>query len=358
MHPPTTTHPRVDEPITIDGSQGEGGGQMLRSSLSLAALLGRELQIERIRAGRRKPGLLRQHLTAVRAAKELTEAEAEGDALGSSRLRFRPRTLLGGSHRFAIGSAGSASLVCQTVLPIALRAPTASALRFEGGTHNSMAPPFEFLSRVFLPLLGRVGFKAEATLFEHGFYPAGGGAFELRVTPSGESEGEPNQPLELLDAAPIVSRRAHAIAARLPKHVLSRELAVLEEAFGLEREERRSTLVRSAGPGNIVSLELERADGTRELFTAFGEKGRKAEEVASDVVAEAKRYLEVDAPVGEHLADQLLIPLLLVGGRYRTGALSSHAETNIMLLRSVLGAEAVSVEREGRHTLVEVNRCL
>lgn len=174
--------------MRIDGSMGEGGGQMLRSSLSLAALMGRELVIERIRAGRRKPGLLRQHLTAVHAMAELTAAEVQGAELGSQSLRFRPRTLVGGQHRFAVGSAGSASLVCQTVLPVALRASEPSELRFEGGTHNPMAPPFEFLSRVFLPVLGRMGFRLEASLHAHGFYPAGGGAFTLHVTPAERTE--------------------------------------------------------------------------------------------------------------------------------------------------------------------------
>ena len=169
--------------LTIDGSQGEGGGQILRTSLALAAVTGTPFSIEKIRAGREKPGLLRQHLTAVKAAAEICAASVAGAEMGSSALTFRPGPAKAGEYAFSVGTAGSATLVLQTVLPALMIASAPSSLVLEGGTHNPGAPPFEFLEKCLLPLLNRMGPTIVAKLERPGFYPAGGGRFTVEISP-------------------------------------------------------------------------------------------------------------------------------------------------------------------------------
>ena len=161
--------------IQIDGSQGEGGGQIVRSSLALAMVTGNGVAIEKLRAGREKPGLMRQHLTAVHAAAEICQAQVTGNAIGSSSLTFQPGRVIPGEYKFSVGTAGSATLVLQTVLPPPLIADGPSRVILEGGTHNPWAPPFDFLSRAYLPLVNRMGPSVTATMDRPGFYPAGGG---------------------------------------------------------------------------------------------------------------------------------------------------------------------------------------
>jgi RNA 3'-terminal phosphate cyclase (ATP) len=312
----------VTNPIYIDGSQGEGGGQILRSSLSLAALTGTPVRIGRIRAGRAKPGLLRQHLTCVRAIAEITGAEVRGAALGSRDLTVVPGPVRAGDYRFAVGSAGSAGLVFQTVLWPLLRADGRSRVVFEGGTHNPWSPPFDFLDLCFLPLLRRMGVRIEARLERHGFYPAGGGRFVVDLEPAAELA-----PLELLDAGPITGKRASAVVAHLPKSIGDRELRVARKRLGIAGDVVETT--SSPGPGNVFFIVIERAEIT-EVITGFGDKGVKAEVVARRAVKETAGYLASGAPVGEHLADQLIIPLALAGGgAFRTAGLSMHTRTNI-----------------------------
>src|SRR5262245_57066518 len=170
--------------LTIDGSHGEGGGQILRSSLALSMVTGTPFRIENIRAKRKKPGLMRQHLTAVNAARQVSSAGVDGAAIGSTELVFHPGTVRPGDYQFAVGTAGSTTLVLQTVLPALLCAGGSSRLSFEGGTHNPFAPPFDFLERAFLPLMNRMGPKVAATLERPGFYPAGGGRFTVTIEAS------------------------------------------------------------------------------------------------------------------------------------------------------------------------------
>ena len=313
--------------IEIDGSQGEGGGQILRSALALSLVTGRPFRLHRIRARRVKPGLLRQHLTAVRAATTIGAAEVTGDELGSTELVFLPGPVQHGEYSFAVGSAGSVTLVLQTVLWPLLLAPGDSRLVFEGGTHNAMAPPFEFIAEVFLPLLRRMGAKVDAQLIRHGFYPAGGGSFVVNV-----AGGHPLRPLQLFERGPVLRRKARALLAHLPKSIGDRELRVVRNELGLERDEVRVVEVDSSGPGNALLVWIEAEHGT-ELFCAFGERRVSAEQVAARVVAEVRAHLESGAPVGPHLADQLLLPLALVGsGGYHTYALTQHTLTNMEIL--------------------------
>lgn len=327
--------------LTIDGSQGEGGGQILRTSLALALVTRAPVRITHIRQGRPKPGLLRQHLAAVRAAAKVGSAEVSGAELLSQEVLFRPSALVPGEHRFAIGSAGSTSLVLQTVLPALLLADAPSTLVLEGGTHNPHAPPFPHLQRAFLPLLSKMGPSVRATLERAGFYPAGGGRLVVEITPAGLLSR-----LDLLERGEVRRVSAMATVANLPSSIALRELVAARIILGGADEAFRPEILRDvAGPGNLISVIVESAHLT-EVFTAFGERGVRAEIIGERAALEAKAYLDTGVPVGEHLADQLLLPMALAGGgAFRTLSPSSHTTTQIKLLRQILGIR-VSVEQE------------
>ena len=329
--------------LTIDGSMGEGGGQILRSSLALSLSSSTPFRITNIRRGRQKPGLMRQHLTAVRAAAEISGAEISGDAIGSTELVFRPGTVRGGDHRFATGGAGSTTLVFQTILyPLLLATDVPSTLRFEGGTHNPMAPPFDFIERSFLPLLARMGAPVPVELERCGFYPAGGGAWSASLAPVRALTH-----LSLLERGAIRERSARALVAQIPGAVAVRELDTLAGALAWDRAWCRPlVLERAHGPGNAVVATVE-SEHVTEVFTGFGERGVSAENVANGVVKEVRRYLDAEVPVFEHLADQLLLPMALgAGGEFRTVALSEHARTQITLLGLFLATRVEVVEEK------------
>jgi RNA 3'-terminal phosphate cyclase (ATP) len=310
--------------IRIDGSKGEGGGQVLRTSLALSLVTGTPFQMVNIRAGRKKPGLLRQHLTAVKAATEVGAAEVSGAELGSRELTFKPRALAPGNYFFSVGTAGSATLVLQTVLPALMVASGPSTLMLEGGTHNPAAPPFDFLQKAYLPLVRRMGPKVEAVLERHGFFPAGGGKLRVSVEPA------PLKPLTLMERGAVKRRMATALIAMIPFDVAKRELATVEQVLKWKPTELRGEeLKRSLGPGNVLTLEVE-SEHVTEVFTGFGERGVRAEEVAETVSGKVKRYLDAEVPVGEHLCDQLLLLLAMAkGGMFRTLPLDGHALTQL-----------------------------
>ncbi len=321
--------------IVIDGSQGEGGGQILRSSLALSLVTGQPFRIEKIRAGRKKPGLMRQHLTAVEAAAAVGDAQLEGAGIGSQMLVFRPGGIKAGKYHFAIGTAGSCTLVLQTILPALLTADGPSEVILEGGTHNPYAPPFDFLARAFLPLIGRMGPKVSVHLERPGFYPAGGGKFTVSIKPSAGL-----QRLDLSERGETFKRKATAMLAHLPHHIGERELKVVREMLGWSEVCCSiEDAALSPGPGNILCLEIE-SEHCTEVFTGFGELGVSAEKVAKDTVRQAEEYLLANVPVGPHLADQLLLPLALAGGgSFRTLAPTAHLTTNADVIRLFLPIE-------------------
>ena len=337
--------------ITIDGSFGEGGGQILRTSLGLSLVTGKPFRIVKIRAGRKQPGLLRQHLTAVTAAARVGCAEVTGASIGSTELTFSPQRILSGNYQFAVGTAGSATLVLQTVLPALLVADAPSTLTLEGGTHNPFAPPFDFLARSFLPLINLMGASVAAELERPGFYPAGGGKFQVTITPSGGRL----QPLDLIERGDILNRQARAIVANLPIHIARRELSVIASKMSwkepwLEAE----TVDNSAGPGNIVMIEIASSHVT-EIFTGFGQRGLRAEAVAEQAVKGARQYLKTSAFAGEHLADQLVVPLAIAGGGSFTAVrLSRHMTTNVEIVRSFLDIAVETTMLEDRTWKVEM----
>jgi RNA 3'-terminal phosphate cyclase (ATP) len=337
--------------ISIDGSRGEGGGQVLRTALALSLATRTPFCIENIRAKRKKPGLLRQHLTAVHAATAVGRARVEGDVLGSPALSFDPTCVAPGEYRFAVGTAGSAMLVLQTILPPLLVAEAPSTVVVEGGTHNPAAPPFDFLDRVFLPTIERIGAKVTRTLERAGFYPAGGGRLVAAIDPAGALEE-----LVLLERGEITRRSIRVLLANLPRHIAEREIAVSLKLLNWNESFSAIERVDAAGPGNAVLIEIESEHG-RELCTAFGETGVVAEAVADKAVREARRYLAAGVPVGCHLADQLL-PVMALGrgGAFRTLEPTQHTKTNAEIVRMFTGA-AIAFAEEGRDVVrVEVEK--
>lgn len=335
--------------IRIDGAHGEGGGQMVRSSLALALVTGQPVLIENIRARRKKPGLQRQHLTAVTAAAEIGRARIEGAEIGSSRLVFEPHEVRPGDYHFDVGSAGSTGLVLETILPALVLAAGPSRVTLEGGTHNPLAPPFEFLAHAYLPLVERLGPRVTALLERPGFYPAGGGRATVSIQPAERLAG-----LELLDRGPTLDRQVRAVVANLPRHIAQRECHTILGLSGWNPGQFRAEEARGArGPGNVVLIELHSQHVT-EVFAAFGQRGVPAERVASLAWSEAADYLRSGAPVGPHLADQLMLPLAIAAGLYgatsvyRTMPLTPHSTTHLDLVQRFLKISAqVEPQRDG-----------
>ena len=335
--------------IRIDGSFGEGGGQILRTSLSLSLATGKPFRIEKIRAGRERPGLLRQHLTAVLAAAEVCGADVQGATLGSTELTFSPGNVRAGEYKFSVGTAGSGTLVFQTVLPALMLASEPSRLVIEGGTHNSAAPPFDFLARTFLPLLERMGPKVQLQFERYGFYPAGGGRFCAEIHPVNTLNG-----IQIGQRGEITTRRAIAVVANLPRHIAQREVETVgkmlnwgPEAFSVQESRN------SAGPGNIVMIEIGSNEVT-ETFSAFGQVALAAEKVASIAAREAREYLVSRAAAGEHSTDQILLPLALAGeGSFTAQKINMHARTNVTVISEFLPIRFQTRE-EDEFTRVEV----
>jgi RNA 3'-terminal phosphate cyclase (ATP) len=329
--------------IELDGAAGEGGGQILRSALTLAMITGQPFRIQNIRANRARPGLMRQHLVAVQAALQVCRGEAVGAVLGSRELTFVPGRIEGGDYAFAIGTAGSCTLVLQTVLPALLKAETPSTLRLAGGTHNPLAPPVQFLQRAWCPRVAEMGAHIDIRLQRFGFYPAGGGVVEARVEPCAEL-----QPRTWMTRGERRAGYAEAFVARVPESVARRELECVGRALHWNDDQ---LLVRSLpvdqGPGNALMLTLEYEYAT-EVFTAFGEKSVTAEQVAGQAVQRARQYLASQAAFGEYLADQMMLPLAMAGGGgFTLDEVSMHARTNAQMIKTFLPVRFSFTRQDG-----------
>jgi RNA 3'-terminal phosphate cyclase (ATP) len=314
-----------------------GGGQILRSALSLSAITGQAFRMTGIRAKRPKPGLMRQHLTCVRAAAEICEGTIDGAEIGSVELVFSPGTIRGGDYAFAIGTGGSTTLVLQTLLPALLHAGTASTVRIEGGTHNPMAPPFDFIEQCFLPALGRMGAKASVTLERPGFMQAGGGLLCAAIEPVKKWKK-----LKLTERGERIGTFGRVFHAHLPREIADREIRAAGKIldwpvneFGVEDAKD------SAGPGNAILLGARFAK-VCEISSGIACMGRSAESVGAAAAKGLRSYLASSAPVGVHLADQLLLPMALCGsGLFHTLAITKHMETNIALIEQFLPVKFV-----------------
>jgi RNA 3'-terminal phosphate cyclase (ATP) len=314
--------------IDLDGSTGEGGGQVLRSALTLSMITGQPFRIRKIRARRSKPGLLRQHLVAVQASARISGALVTGADVGSQELTFVPKQIRSGEYQFAIGTAGSCTLVLQTILPALLYGDAPSTIRISGGTHNPMAPPVQFLQRAYCRVLASMGARVDIELLRSGFYPAGGGVVVASIAPCAAL-----QPIELLARGQRLAGYAESILAGVPSSVARRELECIGAGLDWSGPQLRTcSLPAEQGPGNALLVTLEHEHVT-EVFAAFGGKMVRAEAVANSVLEDTRRYIASAAVVGEHLADQIMLPLALAGaGRFSIERVSQHAITNAEII--------------------------
>lgn len=335
--------------IELDGASGEGGGQILRSALSLSMITGQPFRIDNIRANRSKPGLMRQHLMAVHSAARISGAAVSHAEVGSTTLTFSPNTIKAGDYEFAIGTAGSCTLVLQTLIPALLCADGPSTIRITGGTHNPMAPPAQFLQRAYCRALAAMGAQVGIEIERSGFYPAGGGVLRASIKPCREMKR-----IELIERGAARDAFAEAIVAAIPGSVATRELAAVGAGMGWDESKLLVRgLAADQGPGNALLITLDYEHVT-EVFSGIGEKGRAAEAVAEHALREARQYLASDAAVGEHLADQLMLPMAIAGGGVFTASvISQHAITNAETIARFLPVQVVFDRREN-HTVCRV----
>lgn len=332
------------EVLTINGSQGEGGGQILRTSLSLSMCLDVPIRIENIRAGRQKPGLLRQHLTCVRAAQEICAAKVKGDELRSDYIKFDPGKIKHGKYRFAIGTAGSTTLVFQTILPALLLADDDSEVQLEGGTHNQSAPSYEYIKGCFLKSVETLGVNVEHELHRYGFYPNGGGEWQAKIRPA-----KPGERIKLLERGEPVARNATTFTAKIPQHVSQRELHQVVKKLRWNLSDLQAVEVESFGPGNLVSLQTSFKNSI-EQCESVAQLNVRAERVADKAIKQLQRFINSKAVVGEYLADQLLLPMVLLsGGSFVTYELSRHVKTNIDVINQFIDS-AITIEEIDRNT--------
>ena len=316
--------------IELDASFGEGGGQILRSALTLSVISGAGVRLSNIRVRRAQPGLKAQHLAAVRAAAEISGARVEGARVGSQSLQFEPGALHGGNYRFDIGTAGSVCLLLQTVLvPLSLAAEP-SRLTLTGGTHVPWSPCYEFVSRSWLPTLHRLGFRAETVLERAGFYPRGGAVVRAAIEPVAAIT-----PLSLTRRGRLLAIRGVSAVARLPSGIAERQRKRSLERLtflGVPVEIELRTVVADS-PGTFVFLCAEYEEA-RCAFSALGARGKPAERVADEACDELVAHLEQPGAVEPHLADQLLVPLTFAAGvsEFSTSRVSQHLVTNAELL--------------------------
>ena len=340
----TTTMSKL---IQIDGR--EGGGQILRTALSLSLATGQPFRMTGIRAGRPRPGLMRQHLTCVRASEEISDGCADGAEPGSTELVFRPGKPRGGNWNFSIGTAGSVHLLLQTLLPALLAGGHAAELRLEGGTHNPMAPPAEFITHVWLPLLERMGADISYDLCETGFAPAGGGIIDVKV---GALSGW--KQITLLERGELLDQRLRVIRRGVSNTIAERMFKEAGRTLGWEDHE---DIELTGGPGQGIVCQAEiRFEHVAECVTNFGERGVSSESIARRTAKAMNDYLGCGVPVGRHLADQLLLPMALAGGgEFLTMHPDDHFLTNREVIETFLPVKIrTHVEEHGRWRVVVI----
>lgn len=346
--------------IEIDGSILEGGGQILRTAVCLSALTRKPLRIYNIRAKRDKPGLRPQHLTAVASVAELTEAEVEGLKVDSKKVEFTPRDLRSGSFQFDIGTAGSSTLLLQSLLPVAAYAPGEVSMEIRGGTNNPLAPPIDYLQRVLLPMLGQMGFQGRIELVRRGFYPRGGGGLVAEVQPVKRL-----RPIRLLEFGEVRGIRGLSYSSRLPRHIVERMAKSVEDRLRkwggndmtISLESLQTGEAECAmDPGCGIILVAELSNGALLGADRLGEIGKRAETVGLEAAEDLIQQLERRAPVDRHLGDQLILWMGLAEGSsaIKVSELSLHTVTCIEVCKSFL---EVKFEVQGRVGDVATVRC-
>ncbi len=337
----------MDTMIHIDGSFGEGGGQILRTALALSCILRKPIHIFNIRKGRKRPGLMPQHLMCVRALKEITEAQTRGDSRGSTELYFSPQRIRPGSYSFDIGTAGSVTLLLQALLPVLLFSNTPSTVEIKGGTHVPFSPPFDYFKEVLVVLLKRLGFQVRAEIKSYGFYPVGGGRVTVEIKPAG-----PFNHFELTERGEL--RRIEGISAvgGLPLGIAERQRSEAEAVLKAEGfvPEIKTVTVPTPGKGTYIFLKVV-AENIIAGFSSLGARGKRAETVGEEAAKEVVRYIKSNACLDHHLSDQIPVYITLIGGHWRfsTSMLTEHLKTNLWVIERFL-----DMEHEIKDPVVEI----
>ena len=320
--------------IEIDGSYGEGGGQIIRTALSLSCLLKKSFRIFNVRKKRKKPGLMPQHLTCVKAAQLITDAEVTGAYAGSSELLFSPREVKGGYFPFDIGTAGSTSLVFQTLIPALAFSQQKTTLTLKGGTHVPLSPSFHYLSNVFVHFLGQLGIKVQLVIESYGFYPRGGGIVKAEIFPVKNIK-----PLRIMERGNILQITGYSAVGNLPLSIAERQKDAFVNKINREIKNNKACLiielveVPSIGQGTFVYLEARSEDSVAG-FTALGARGKKAEVVGEEAAEEFVKYYSTGAALDYHIADQIVLYLSLCSeeSRFTTSSITNHLLTNLWVI--------------------------
>lgn len=338
--------------LELDGSLGEGGGQILRTSLTLSLLTGRPFHLKQIRAGRPRPGLQPQHLQSVLAAATIGNARVIGAELGSKSLFFYPGSIQSGSYRFDIGTAGATSLVLQTVyLPLALQGQGPSEITLIGGTHVSCSPSFHFLERTWRAYLQQMGIQLSLQMIRPGFYPRGGGMIRAQISPENQLKGvrlPERLPVEITGWS-VVAGLPSAIASRQAKQAKKR-LETLGLSLQMEEQEWKG------GPATVLILEVNTQPAPT-LFFSLGQRGKPAERVADEAVDEVLAYLQAgNGLVDSHSADQLVLPLALAEGpsEFSVSRVTPHLLTNIQVIQEFIDREISLTQEEPGPSIVRI----
>jgi RNA 3'-phosphate cyclase len=339
--------------IEIDGSYGEGGGQILRTALALSAIFQKPFTIHHVRSKRKNPGLQAQHLEAVKALARITEAETEGVRFESQKITFVPKRIVPGNYEFEVRTAGSVTLLLQAVfLPLCLAEGT-SRLTLVGGTHVPWSPPFHYFSEVLLPTLGRMGVFAEANIEKWGFYPKGGGKIQLRIDPVHEL-----RPLNLLDRGSLKKIRGLSATSNLPKHVAERQkeqaLKRIQNELNIDAEIALLYDAPSNGQGSFFFL-LAEYEKTIAGFSSLGARGKPAEKVADEALDSLKDYMESDGCIDSHLSDQLAPFMALAKGNssFTTTQMTDHLLTDLWVIGQFLDIKILRAGKKGERGRVE-----
>jgi len=331
----------TEQIIKIDGSEGEGGGQVLRTALALSMLTGKPFEITNIRAKRKNPGLQAQHLESVRAAQRISNAEVHGDKIGSSTIRFSPQKVQSGDYAIRIGTAGSTSLVLHTLyLPLSF-ADGDSKVLITGGTHVAWSPTFDFLKNCWLYFTEMMGMKIDLVMKRAGFYPHGGGEIQVEIVPFRPRDGNRIMPLNITERGALQKINIYSAHTNLTDEVAQRQAKQAVKMVGhLCETEVEVTQLPSLSRSTAFSL-LGIFKNTRCCYTALGERGKRAEMVAQEACEQFFNFLKTNATVDEHIADQIVLPLSFAQGRSEliTARITNHLLTNIETIRRFVDVE-------------------
>ena len=339
--------------IEIDGSYGEGGGQILRTALAFSAVLRKSIRVHHIRAGRKNPGLQPQHLKGVEALAQMTKGRTEGVKIGSDTITFIPQNIVPGNYKFEIGTAGSVTLLLQALLlPLSL-SQESSRLTLVGGTHVLWSPPFHYLKEVLFPTLSSMGISVSSNIERWGWYPKGRGILHVEVKPTRELK-----PISLIERGTLKKIRGISATSHLPKHVGERQkdyaLKKIEKELKMEAEVQVLYDVPANGPGSFFFLTVE-SQGAIAGFSSLGEKGKTAEEVAKEVVDSLREYVKSDGCLDPHLADQLIPFVALAKGNsvLTTTRMTEHLLTNLWVVQHFLDVRISKWGEKGEKGRIE-----